>query len=85
MPIEFRLKEVLEEKERSAYSVALELGMSQTAMSKMKNGQTAGMRFETLASLCEVLNCQPGDLLVYVPEKSGAKRKMKKKESASRP
>jgi putative transcriptional regulator len=81
MPIEFRLKEILEEKELSAYSVAKDLGMSQTAMSRMKNGQTAGIRFDTLSRLCELLNCQPGDLLAYVPEKI---RKTAKKGAAAK-
>ena len=70
MPLEFRLKELLEEKEQSAYSVAKALGMSQTAFGRMKNGFTSGIRFDTLAGLCEVLNCQPGDLLTYTSDKS---------------
>ena len=37
-------------------------------LSILKNGRARAIRFTTLASLCEVLSCQPGDLLSYQPD-----------------
>ena len=34
-------------------------------LSILKNGRARAIRFSTLAAICEVLDCQPGDLLVY--------------------
>jgi putative transcriptional regulator len=36
----------------------------------LKNGRAKAIRFSTLSRLCEVLGCQPGDLLRYRPEES---------------
>ena len=36
-------------------------------LSILKNGRARAIRFTTMAKLCEVLNCQPGDLLSYEP------------------
>ena len=37
-------------------------------LSKMKNGHISAIRFSTLAAICDVLKCQPGDILEYSPE-----------------
>ena len=37
-------------------------------MSLLKQGKIRGVRFETLEKICAYLDCQPGDLLCYVPE-----------------
>jgi putative transcriptional regulator len=37
-------------------------------MSLLKQGKVKGIRFETLQAICAYLDCQPGDLLVYVPD-----------------
>ncbi|NEB71389.1 helix-turn-helix domain-containing protein, partial [Streptomyces fulvissimus] len=36
-------------------------------LSVLKNGRAKAVRFSTLAKICEVLRCQPGDLITYVP------------------
>ena len=43
------------------------VGISMTNLSLLKTGKAKGVRFNTLASICEVLDCQPGDLLQYKP------------------
>lgn len=44
------------------------VGVTVVNLSVLKNGRAKAIRFSTLASLCRVLGCQPGDLLSYRPE-----------------
>ncbi len=46
------------------------LGMTMANVSNFKNHKAKAFRFSTLDSLCEILDCQPGDLLEYVPGES---------------
>lgn len=41
------------------------VGISMTNLSLLKNGKVRGIRFNTLALICETLECQPGDILEY--------------------
>lgn len=41
------------------------VGVSNVNLSKMKTGKISAIRFSTLEAICEVLNCQPGDILEY--------------------
>lgn len=52
----------------SLTELAERLDMSMTNLSLLKNGRVKGVRFETLNSLCTVLNCEVGDILEYVPD-----------------
>lgn len=45
--------------------LAAEIGLSVTNLSLLKTGKAKGVRFETLAAICQALDCQPGDLLVF--------------------
>ncbi|WP_370459436.1 helix-turn-helix domain-containing protein [uncultured Dubosiella sp.] len=42
--------------------------MTQANLSKIKNNKVNAIRFSTLNKICEVLDCQPGDLLEYEPD-----------------
>ena len=44
------------------------VGISMTNLSLLKNGRVKGVKFETLDRLCEVLECQPGDILEHHKE-----------------
>jgi len=68
MKIIVRLDVVLAQRKRTGRDVAAEIGISEQNLSLLKSGKVKGIRFETLAKLCAVLDCQPGDLL----EASGA-------------
>jgi putative transcriptional regulator len=48
--------------------LAAHVGITEANISLLKQGKVKGIRFETLARICEYLECQPGDLLVHVPE-----------------
>jgi putative transcriptional regulator len=41
------------------------VNISMTNLSLLKNGKVKAIRFSTLEAICQVLNCQPGDILVY--------------------
>ena len=45
------------------------VGISMTNLSLLKTGKVKGIRFNTLASICRELQCQPGDVLEYVSDK----------------
>lgn len=48
--------------------LAKEVGITNANLSILKNNKAKAVRFSTLEKLCEVLDCQPGDLLVYEEE-----------------
>ena len=67
MPIRIRFDEVLAAKGMKARQVAAAIGVSETHLSLFRSGKVRGVRFATLARICAVLECQPGDLLAYEP------------------
>jgi putative transcriptional regulator len=48
--------------------LAERIGFTEANISLLKSGKVKGVRFETLEKICEVLDCQPGDLLEYRPD-----------------
>ena len=71
-----QLSFILESRCMSGRSLAIEAGVQANTVYSMINGEAAGIRYETLARLCDVLEIKPADLLAYVPEvKKPAKRK----------
>lgn len=46
------------------------LGITPANLSILKTGKAKGIRFETLEAICKALNCQPGDILEFVQEKT---------------
>ena len=68
MPIVYtKLFDLLKEKGYSTYRVRQEKLISQGSLTAIRNG-TGGLEHKTIERLCQVLNCQPGDLMEYVPE-----------------
>lgn len=65
MPIRVTLDEMLARRGMKARELAAEVGISETQMSLFRSGKVKGIRFRTLAKLCAVLECAPGDLLGY--------------------
>ena len=74
MPIRVTLDEMLARRGMKARELAAEVGISETQMSLFRSGKVKGIRFRTLAKLCVVLECTPGELLGYVfdPDDMGA-------------
>ena len=68
MPIVYaKLFDLLKEKGYTTYRIRKEKLMGQGTLTALKNG-TGGLEHKTIERLCQVLGCQPGDLMEYVPE-----------------
>lgn len=65
MPVRITLDELLARSGLTAREVSARIGVSETHLSLFRSGKVRGVRFSTLAKLCLVLDCQPGELLVY--------------------
>jgi len=65
MPIRVTLEAMLARRAMTARDLAAEIGMSETQLSLFRSGKVKGLRFRTLAKLCFVLQCAPGELLDY--------------------
>lgn len=48
------------------------IGITEQNLSILKSGKARAIRFSTLEAICRVLNCQPGDLLAYLPAKEAS-------------
>ena len=51
----------------SLKELAENVGISYVNLSKIKTGKVQGVRFSTLEAICETLDCQPGDIMEFVP------------------
>ena len=71
--IEIRIDELLGHRGRSFYWLAKETGISHTTLWRLKKGKALGINFETLEKICEVLKCQPGDVLSVSTKKTISK------------
>ncbi|MBR2079833.1 MAG: helix-turn-helix transcriptional regulator [Clostridia bacterium] len=69
MPIIVNLDVMLAKRKMSSGELAEKVGITQANLSILKTGKAKAVRFSTLESICEALNCQPGDILEYIPEK----------------
>jgi putative transcriptional regulator len=67
MPIVVHLDLMLARRKLRSKELAQKIGLTEANLSLLKNGHVKGVRFSTLAQLCEALRCQPGDLLSYLP------------------
>lgn len=63
MQIIVRLDVMLARRKMKSRDLAAEIGITEQNLSLLKSGKVKGIRFETLAKICKVLDCQPGDLL----------------------
>jgi putative transcriptional regulator len=68
MPIIITLEAMLARRGMRARDLAEAIGVSETHLSLFRNGNVKGVRFSTLARICAVLECKPGDLLDFVDE-----------------
>jgi len=68
MPITVNIDVMLARRKMSSGELAEKVGISATNLSILKTGKTKAVRFSTLEALCRALDCQPGDILEYVPD-----------------
>ena len=59
---------MLAQRKVNGKDLAERIGISPVNLSRIKTGKISAVRFSTLDAICQALDCQPGDLLEYVPE-----------------
>lgn len=65
MPIIVNLDVMLARRKMRSRELAERVGITEQNISLLKSGKVKGVRFETLEKICEILECQPGDVLEY--------------------
>lgn len=65
MPVRTTLDELLARRRMNGKELARAVDLSETQLSHFRSGKVRGLRFSTLAKMCFVLECQPGDLIAY--------------------
>ena len=70
MPIVINLDVMMARRKISAGELAGRVGITPANLSILKNNKAKAVRFSTLEALCKALDCQPADLLEYVPEEN---------------
>ncbi|QWG61161.1 helix-turn-helix domain-containing protein [Bacillus mycoides] len=68
MTIVVNLAVMLAKRKMSVTELSEKLGITTTNVSILKNGKAKAIKFSTLEKICEVLDCQPGDILEYKKE-----------------
>lgn len=68
MPIIVNLDVILAKKKMRSKEVAEAVGITEQNLSILKTGKAKAVRFSTLEALCRVLDCQPGELLMFTEE-----------------
>jgi len=67
--IKINLDIILIKRKMSVTELAEKVGITQANISILKTGKAKAIRFSTLEKICQILDCQPGDILEYVPVK----------------
>ncbi len=65
MPIIVNLDVMLAKRKMSLTELSEKVGVTMSNLSILKKGKAKAIRFSTLEAICEVLDCQPGDILEY--------------------
>lgn len=68
MAIVLRLDRVMADRKMSLNELSQRVGISNVNLSNLKTGKVRAIRFSTLDAICDVLDCQPGDILEYQKE-----------------
>ncbi len=71
MPIIVNHDVMLAKRKMRSRDLAAHIGIAEQNVSLLKSGKVKGVRFDTLEKMCEILDCQPGDILEYRPGKAG--------------
>jgi putative transcriptional regulator len=78
MPIIVKLDVLLADRKVKSKELAAHVGITEANLSLLKQGKVKGVRFDTLEKICEYLDCQPGDVLLYEPEVARKVRPLRK-------
>ena len=72
MAIVVRLDVMLAKRQVRSNVLARAVGITESNLSLLKSGKVRGFRFSTLDAICKFLDCQPGDIMEYVPDEKPA-------------
>ena len=73
MPILVNLDVMLAKRKMSLSQLSERVDVTIANLSVLKTNKAKAVRFSTLEAICEVLDCQPGDILEYAPEEEGTR------------
>ena len=73
MPIIIRLDVVMAQRKMGLSELAEKVDLTLANLSVLKNDHAKAIRFTTLEAICRALECQPGDIMEYIPEKTEGK------------
>ncbi len=68
MPIIVNLDVMMAKRKIRGKKLATEIGITEQNLSLLRTGKVKGVRFSTLEKICQILECQPGDILEYVQD-----------------
>ncbi len=68
MPIIVNLDVMLAKRKIRGKELATKIGITEQNLSLLRTGKVKGVRFSTLEKICQILECQPGDILEFVPD-----------------
>lgn len=69
MPVTVKLDDLLHHRRMTLTELADRVGLTLANLSILKTGKARAIRFSTLEAICEALDCQPGDILGFEPER----------------
>lgn len=70
MPIIVNLDVMLAKRKIRGKELATKIGITEQNLSLLRTGKVKGVRFSTLEKICQILECQPGDILEFIPNES---------------
>lgn len=76
-----RVNEILKEKKKSKYWFIKNMEGGYQSLSHLMNNETVSIRFETLEKMCDILECEPGDIII---RKKSIRKKVKRNEQTSK-
>ena len=74
MAIAVKLDDLLHERRMTLTELAAQIDITLANLSILKTGKARAIRFSTLEAICQVLRCQPGDLLEFHPDSDAAEQ-----------
>lgn len=74
--ISINVKKILKLQKKSKYWFIKNMGGSYQSLSNLINNETVGIKFDTLDKICNILDCEPGDIIV----RKKTRKKVKKNE-----
>ena len=69
MPLIVNLDVMMAKRKMSLTELSEKVGITMANLSILKKGKAKAIRFSTLEAICEILDCQPGDILEFVADK----------------